>query len=211
MSHIITSQLIFIRSADGIGFQNGVDGQPVRTGFTIVLNTPIRCLPHQSLYASLNSLETLRSWFTTDATDNEMVIVLQYPGCVPEFYIQRYEDVLGTGFIKGNYSPDSLKDEFLAKVNTTMGTGGFSDFHNGAGTNQFFLEYRELTNSFYFGLDWNDTTGSIIGFPSVYFVWNTPVAGQNPPNDPINRQFGMTGNRKTPLHMCIKHPQSMKW
>ena len=91
MSHVITSQLVHIRSKDGVGFQAGVDGQPVRSGFTIMLNSPIRCLPHQSLYASLSSLETLFSFFTCDETNNELVVVMQYPGCVPEYHTQRYE------------------------------------------------------------------------------------------------------------------------
>ena len=194
MSHVITSQLVHIRSKDGVGFQAGIDGQPVRSGFTIMLNSSIRCLPHQSLYASLNSLETLFSFFTTDETNNELVVVMQYPNCVTEYHTQRYEDATNTSFIKGNYDVTSLKDAFLAKVNVTMANGGFADFNNAAGTNKFSVEYRELTNSYYFALEWDDSTGAIVGTPNVYFVWNTPVDGQPPPNDPICRQLGMTGN-----------------
>jgi len=194
MSHIITSQLVHIRSKDGVGFQAGIDGQPVRTGFTIMLNSPIRCLPHQSLYASLNSLEMLFSFFTCDETNNELVVVMQYPGCVAEYHTQRYEDATGNSFIKGNYDVDSLKLAFEAKVNATMADGGFADFNNGGGTNKFIVDYRELTNSYYFALEWDDTTGAIIGTPNVYFVWDTLVDGQGPPNDPICRMLGMTGN-----------------
>ena len=56
MSNIITTQLLHIRSKDGVGFETSEDGEVLRTGFTIMLNSPIQCLPHQSLYASLNSI-----------------------------------------------------------------------------------------------------------------------------------------------------------
>ena len=89
-----------------------------------MLNSPIRCLPHQSLYASLSSLETLFSYFTCDETNNELVVVMQFPGCVPQYHTQRYEDATGTSFIKGNYDVMSLKDAFETKVNATMADGG---------------------------------------------------------------------------------------
>ena len=75
-----------------------------------------------------------------------------------------------------------------------MADGGFSDFNNAGATNKFLVEYRELTNSYYFALEWNDTTGTIVGTPNVYFVWKNPVDSQGPPNDPICRMLGMTGN-----------------
>ena len=92
------------------------------------------------------------------------------------------------------YDVTSLKDAFETKVNATMADGGFSDFNNAGATNKFIVDYRELTNSYYFALEWADTTGAIVGTPNVYFVWNTPVDGQGPPNDPIARMLGMTGN-----------------
>ena len=76
------------------------------------------------------------------------------------------------------YDVTSLKDAFETKVNATMADGGFSDFNNAGATNKFIVDYRELTNSYYFALEWNDTTGAIAGTPNVYFVWNTPVDGQ---------------------------------
>ena len=88
----------------------------------------------------------------------------------------------------------------MEKVNTTGALGGFTDFNNTAATNKFLMVYKEVTNSYYFGFEWGNTSGTPAGVqtPNVYFVWQTAVDGNAPPADGCFKQLGMTGTPMFP-------------
>ena len=137
------------------------------------------------------------SFFTTDRTNNEFVVVVEYPWLTaPNRYLaKRYTDLAGTSIIKGNYDAYTFRDAILEKLNTTGALGGFTDFNNTAATNKFLMLYKEVTNSYYFGFEWGNTSGTPAGVqtPNVYFLWTTNVDGNTPPADGCFKQLGMTG------------------
>jgi hypothetical protein len=140
------------------------------------------------------------SFFTTDRTNNELVVVVEYPWLdIPhQFRCWRYTDVaLSAGaIIKGNYDAYTFRDALLEKLNALNANGGFADFNNTAGTNKFLMVYKEVTNSYYFGFEWGNTSGTsaFSSTPNVYFLWTDNVDGNTPPADGCFRQLGMTGN-----------------
>ena len=198
-SPVIKSKVLHIRSEDGINFQTGPDQELVKTGFTINFDSPIECEANQSMYLSLASLAFPYSFFTTDRTNNELVVVVEYPWLVPpnQFRCWRYTDVAFTAgaLIKGNYDAYTFRDEILEKLNALNANGGFADFNNTAGTNKFLMLYKENTNSYYFGFEWGNTTvtPALAETPNVYFLWTDEIDGNTPPADGCFRQLGMTG------------------
>ena len=75
---IINTKVFYIRSQDGKNFGKNVDGGKVTTAFDVVLDEPIQCEPHQVMYASLNDIQLPWSWFSTDRTNNQFVVMMQF-------------------------------------------------------------------------------------------------------------------------------------
>ena len=195
MSQILSSKTLHIRSEDGTGYHAGPDGEQVFTGFTVNFDSPIECESNQSMYVSLASLDFPYSFFTTDRTNNEFTVVVEYPWLAPpnRYLCQQYTDASGTSIVKGNYDAYTFREKVLEKLNTTVLLGGFTNFNNTAGTNEFLIIYKEETNSYYFGFEWGNTSGGSATYPNVYFLWTTAVDGNSPPSDGCHKQLGMLG------------------
>jgi len=76
----INTKVFYIRSQDGYNFGKNVDGETITTDFEITLDAPIRCEPHQVIYGSLNDIQIPWSWFSTDRTNNQFVVMMQFNG-----------------------------------------------------------------------------------------------------------------------------------
>ena len=76
----INTKVFYIRSQDGYNFGKNVDGETITTDFEITLDAPIQCEPHQVIYGSLNDIQIPWSWFSTDRTNNQLVVMMQFNG-----------------------------------------------------------------------------------------------------------------------------------
>ena len=76
----INTKVFYIRSQDGYNYGKNVDGNTITTDFEITLDAPIQCEPHQVIYASLNDIQIPWSWFSTDRTNNQFVVMMQFNG-----------------------------------------------------------------------------------------------------------------------------------
>jgi hypothetical protein len=181
------SQLLHIRSKDGTNFQSGSSGA-VKTGFTINLDSPIKCEQNQTLYLSLASFAFPHSFYTTDSTNNELVVVVEYEWLGTRYLAKSYS------LKKGNHDVFTFRDELLAKLNQTSLLGGFTDFNNTNNTNKFLIVYDEVTNQYNFAFHWDNTGGGVATRPKIHFLWASNVDGNAPPAAGCFKQLGHSGN-----------------